>query len=209
LPSQAIISVHRSDSSGTTNIFTKYLSAVSSTWSSQIGSGTSVQWPGGQGQSGNAAVAATVDTTQYSIGYVELTYALQNTITVASVQNPAGNWIAPTLASTNAAVASAASVGLPTGDQSWTSVSLLNANDPQAYPIVAFTYLLEYKELNVIPGMTQDKATAIVQYLWYVVHGGQILSTGLSYAQLPANVVTIDEATIRSITFNGQQVYTS
>ena len=130
-------------------------------------------------------------------------------MTVASVQNPQGDFISPTLASTNAAVQAGASQGLPSGDQSWTSVSLLNANDPQAYPIVAFTYLLEYKELNTIPGMTADKATAIVQYLWYVVHDGQGLSNALSYAVLPTNVLTIDEATIRSITFNGQVVYTS
>jgi phosphate transport system substrate-binding protein len=83
-------------------------------------------------------------------------------------------------------------------------VSLLNTNDPQAYPIVSFTYLLEYKELNVIPGMTQAKATAIVQYFWYVVHYGQNLAPNLQYAKLPANVVTIDENSIKSITYNGQ-----
>ena len=93
--------------------------------------------------------------------------------------------------------------------QSWTTVSLLNTTDPQAYPIVSFTYLLEYKELNVIPGMTQDKATAIVQFLWYIVHDGQNLAPGQSYAQLPSNVVQIDETTIKSITFNGQIVYSS
>jgi ABC-type phosphate transport system substrate-binding protein len=125
-------------------------------------------------------------------------------MTVASVQNSAGNFIAPTLASTNMAVTSGASQGLPSGDQSWASVSLLNTADPQAYPIVSFTYLLEYKELNVLPNMDQNKATVIVQFLWYVVHNGQSLANGQSYAQLPANVVTIDEATIRSITYNGQ-----
>jgi ABC-type phosphate transport system substrate-binding protein len=125
-------------------------------------------------------------------------------MSVASIKNPAGNFIAPTLSSTTTAVQSGASQGLPTGDQSWTSVSLLNTADPQAYPIVSFTYLLEYKELNVIPNMTLEKATAIVQYMWYVVHDGQQLSTNLQYATLPANVVTINEATIRSITYNGQ-----
>ena len=204
LPSHEITTVHRSDSSGTTNVFTKYLSNVSSTWNTQIGSGTSVQWPGGQGQSGNSAVASTVNSTQYAIGYVELAYALQNSMTVVSVQNPSGNWIVPTLASTTAAVAAGGSGGLPSGDQSWTSVSLLNTNAADAYPIVTFTYLLEYKELNVLPNMNQDKAEAIVQYLWYVVHDGQSLASNLQYAQLPANVVSIDEATIRSITYNGQ-----
>jgi len=203
LPDQAIATVHRSDSSGTTNVFTKYLSLVSSTWSNQIGSGTSVEWPSGLGASGNSNVASTVTQTENSIGYVELTYALQNNMPVASIQNSAGNFIAPSLTSTTTAVQSGAST-LPTGDQSWTGVSLLNAADPQAYPIVAFTYLIEYKELNVIPSMTLEKATAIVQYMWYVVHDGQQLSTSLQYATLPTNVVLINEATIQSITFKGQ-----
>ena len=127
-------------------------------------------------------------------------------MTVASVQNPAGNYITPSLASTTAAVQSGASQGLPAGDQSWFTVSLLNTADPQAYPIVSFTYLLAYKELNVIPGMDQNKATQLVQYLWYVIHDGQQVSAALHYAYLPANVVQIDETTIRSITFNGQQL---
>jgi len=108
-------------------------------------------------------------------------------------------------------VQSAASSGLPAGNQSWTKVSLLNSNDPQAYPIVSFTYLLEYQELNVIPGMSQTKATALVQFLWWVVqpNGGQQYSPSLEYVPLPTNVVQIDEATIQSITFNGQHLPTS
>jgi phosphate transport system substrate-binding protein len=208
LPSHTITTVHRSDGSGTTNVFTRYLSNVSSTWRSTIGFGTSVQWPGSNslGASGNSAVASTVNQTAYAIGYVELAYALQNSMSVASMQNPAGNFIAPSLASTATAVQSGASQGLPTGDQSWYNVTLLNTADPQAYPIVSFTYLLVYKELNVVSGMDQNKATQLVQFLWYIVHDGQQLSASLQYAQLPANVVLIDEATIRSITFNGQSL---
>jgi len=207
LPNHAITTVHRSDGSGTTNIFTRYLSNVSSTWNSTVGFGTSVQWPGTNtlGASGNANVASTVIQTQYAIGYVELAYALKNSMTVASVRNPAGNYIAPSLDSTTTAVQSGASA-LPAGDQSWYKVSLLNTAGSQAYPIVGFTYLLVYKELNVIPGMDQDKATQLVQYLWYVVHDGQQLAPALEYAPLPTNVVQIDETTIRSITFNGQQL---
>jgi phosphate transport system substrate-binding protein len=208
MPNYAIAVVHRSDSSGTTNVFTRFLSNVSSTWSSGIGSGTSVQWPLGTGASGNANVALTVNSTQYAIGYVELAYAINNGMTVASIQNPAGNFVAPSLASTTTAV-QAGATGLPSGDQSWTKVSLLNTADAQAYPIVSFTYLLEYKELNVIPGMTQGKAEAIVQYIWYVVHNGQQLGPNLGYATLPANVVKIDEASIRSITYNGQTLSVS
>lgn len=208
LPSHTITTVHRSDGSGTTNVFTRYLSNVSSTWSSTVGFGTSVQWPGSNslGASGNSAVASTVNQTTYAIGYVELAYALQNSMSVASIQNPAGYFIAPSLASTAMVVQSGASQGLPTGDQSWYNVPLLNTADPQAYPIVSFTYLLVYKELNAVNGMDQNKATQLVQFLWYIVHDGQQLSATLQYAQLPANVVQIDEATIRSITFNGQSL---
>jgi phosphate transport system substrate-binding protein len=208
LPSRAIITVHRSDGSGTTFIFTGYLAASSQTWNTSVGQGKTVAWPnapgGVIGSNNNAGVASTVNGTQYSIGYVELAYAMQSGMCVAAVQNPSGNWILPTLASTTAAAQSVASVGLPAGDASWTSVNVLNAPDSQAYPIVSFSYLLSYKELNVIPDMNQARATAIVQFLWYVVHSGQDLAPGLAYAQLPSNVVAIDEATIRSITFNGQ-----
>ncbi|MGD0070946.1 MAG: phosphate ABC transporter substrate-binding protein PstS [Candidatus Bathyarchaeia archaeon] len=213
LPSKAIVTVHRSDGSGTTFIFTGYLSASSSSWNSSVGQGKTVAWPnapgGAIGSNGNTGVASTVNGTQCAIGYVELAYALQNGMTVAAVQNPAGNWIQPTLESTQLAVQSGAASGLPAGNESWTSVSLLNAPDANAYPIASFTYLLTYKELNVIPGMTQERATALVQFLWYVVHDGQDLAPGLAYAKLPSNVVQIDEATIRSLTFNGQQLPTT
>jgi phosphate transport system substrate-binding protein len=206
LPAQTINTVHRSDGSGTTFILTGYLSASSTSWNTAVGQGKSVSWPVGTGSSGNTGVASSVNGIQYSIGYVELAYILENGMTVAAVQNPAGNWIQPSLESTQLAVQSGASSGLPAGDASWTNVSLLNAPDANAYPIVSFTYLLSYKELNEIPGMTQDKATALVQFLWYVVHDGQNLAPGLSYAKLPSSVVQIDEATIRSITFNGQTI---
>jgi len=209
LPAQSINTVHRSDGSGTTFIFTGYLSASSTTWNSAVGRGKSVSWPVGTGSSGNTGVASSVNGIQYSIGYVELAYILENGMTVAAIQNPAGNWIQPSLESTQLAVQSGASSGLPAGDASWASISLLNAPDANAYPIVSFTYLLSYKELNEVPGMTQDKATALVQFLWYVVHDGQDLAPGLSYAKLPSNVVQIDEASIRSITFNGHQLSTT
>jgi phosphate ABC transporter phosphate-binding protein len=206
LPDQNIVTVHRSDSSGTTNWFTKYLSLVSSTWESQVGSGTSVQWPIGTGASGNPGVAATVQSTQYAVGYIELAYALQNSITVAAVQNSAGNWITPSLDSTTAAAE--ALTNLPAGDQDWGSVNILNTAGAQAYPIVTPTYILVYKELNVISGMDQNKATQLVQFLWYLVHDGQNLAPDLEYAKLPSNVVQVDEASLNSITLNGQPLRT-
>jgi phosphate ABC transporter phosphate-binding protein len=211
LPAKSITTIHRSDGSGTTFIFTGYLSVSSPAWNETIGQGKTVSWPVGLGASGNTGVAEDVNNTQYTIGYVELAYALQNAMTVAAVQNPTGNWILPSLSTIQLAVQVGASSGLPAGNQSWTNVSLVNANDPQAYPIVSFTYLLVYQELNVVPGMSQSKATALVQFLWWVVqpNGGQQYSSGLEYVPLPTNVVQIDEATIQSITFNGQHLPTS
>ncbi|MCW3994655.1 MAG: phosphate ABC transporter substrate-binding protein PstS [Candidatus Bathyarchaeota archaeon] len=213
LPQKPIVTVHRSDGSGTTFVFTGYLKVSSESWASAVGQGKSVSWPNAPGgiigSNNNAGVASTVNGTQYAIGYVELAYALQNGMAVAAIQNPAGNYVLPTLASTSAAAASVASAGLPSGTEAWTNVNLLNAPDAEAYPIVSFSYLLTYKELNVIPGMTQERATAVVQYLWYVVHDGQDLAQGLSYAKLPANVVQLNERTIQSITFNGQTLAVS
>jgi phosphate transport system substrate-binding protein len=211
LPNHAITTVHRSDNSGTTNWFTKYLCIVSSTWNTDIGSGTSVQWPGANtlGASGNANVAATVTQNDYAIGYIELAYALQNNVPVAALQNPAGNYILPSLASTTAAAQSLPTSGLPSGSESWANVVILNTSGADAYPIVTPTYMLVYKELNVVTGMTMEKATEMMQYIWYVVHNGQALAPALEYASLPSNLVQVDEATIYSVTFNGQQVISS
>ena len=209
LPAKPIQIVHRSDGSGTTFIFTGYLSVSSIDWNNSVGQGKTVAWPIGIGAQGNPGVASVIQGTQYMIGYVELAFALQNNMTVAAIQNPAGNWIVPTLNSTQDAVQSVASIGLPAGDQSWTKVSIINAQEPQAYPIVSFTYLLLYKELNVVPGMTEAKATALVQFLWWVVHDGQGIAPNLEYVALPSKVVQIDENTIQSITFNGQHLSTS
>jgi phosphate transport system substrate-binding protein len=209
LPDQTITTVHRSDGSGTTYVFTSYLSQSSTSWNSSVGAGKSVAWPNGIGANGNTGVASTVNSTTYSIGYVELAYTLSNNMTVAAVQNPSGNYVLPTLASTTAAAQAGASTGLPAGDASWTKVNLLNTNAADAYPIVTFTYIIVYKELNVIPGMTQDKATALVQFIWYIVHDGQALAPDLQYASLPSNVVQTDETTLSSITFNGQTLPTT
>jgi phosphate transport system substrate-binding protein len=211
LPDHDIFVAHRSDGSGTTFIFTGYLSAVSTDWAQTagLGQGKGVEWPVGLGGNGNAGVAGIIQGTDYSIGYVELAYALENSMAVAAIKNPAGNFVLPSLDSTTEAVSSKASQGLPAGDESWTNVNVLNAPGAQAYPIVSFTYILVYKELNVISGMIETKATALVQFLWWMVHDGQQLGPDLEYASLPSNVVGIDEASIQSITFNGQQLPTS
>jgi hypothetical protein len=113
----------------------------------------------------------------------------------------------PSLASTTTAAQSLPS-GLPSGSDSWESVNILDTSGAQAYPIVTPTYMLLYKELNVIPGMDMNKATQLVQFIWYVVHDGQTLAPALEYATLPSNIVQTDETTLNSITFNGQAVPT-
>ncbi|MCW4025776.1 MAG: phosphate ABC transporter substrate-binding protein PstS [Candidatus Bathyarchaeota archaeon] len=208
LPDHEIAVVHRSEGSGTTNWFTTYLSIVSSDWATMVGADTTVEWPVGVGSSGNSGVAATIDQTEYSVGYIELAYALENDVTVAALQNPAGNFVLPSLDSTTAAAQSLPS-NLPTGSESWADVHILNTEGAQAYPIVTPTYLLVYQDLSVIPDMTMERATAIVQYIWYVVHDGQDLAAPLEYAALPSNLIAINEATLNSITFNGETIPTS
>jgi phosphate transport system substrate-binding protein len=220
LPNQDIIVVHRSDGSGTTFVWTNYLSDISQEWRTTVGKSTSIQWPTDSiqgiislGGKGNEGVAGYVSQNPYSIGYVEFIYAKNNNLPWGYVQNAAGEFVEPSLQSF-AAASSAAAVTLPSGDQSWSTVSIVDSvvNNTQAtgaYPITSFTYLLVYKELNVVPGMNQDKANALVQFLWWVVHDGQDYSSDLAYVPLPQSVVTNDEATIRMITFNGEQLYTS
>jgi phosphate transport system substrate-binding protein len=140
------------------------------------------------------------------MGYVELAYVLQNHMTVAAVQNPTGNFILPSLAATTAAAQSLPTTGLPSGTASWTAVNILNTSGADAYPICNPTYIMVYQNLGVISGMDMNKATQLVQFIWYLVHGGQDIAPTLSYAPLPANIVSLDETTIRSINFNGQSI---
>jgi phosphate ABC transporter phosphate-binding protein len=209
LPSAKITTVHRSESSGTTFVFTSYLSEISTSWKDTVGQSKSVSWPAANdvASNGNTGVAQIITSTSHSIGYVEFTYALQTGMTVAAIRNPSGNYVLPTLETTTIAAQSVAS-SLPTGDADWAKVNILNTKATNAYPIVSFSYILIYKELNTISGMTQTRAEAIVQFLWYMIHDGQKLASNLEYAPLPDNVITINEATIRSITFNGQTLPT-
>src|ERR671915_1073250 len=133
LPAEDIVVVHRSDGSGTTFVWTDYLSNVSSGWNQQIGKGKSVQWPVGIGAPGNEGVANSINTTPNAIGYVELAYAITTGMKHAEIQNQAGNFIQASINSTEAAVASAAS-SLPAGDQPWTNVTMVNAPGADSYP---------------------------------------------------------------------------
>jgi phosphate transport system substrate-binding protein len=220
LPSADILPVHRSDGSGTTFIWTSYLSQVSPEWNQTIGAGKSVQWTVGLGAQGNEGVSNTVLSTPNSIGYVELTYALTTDMDYAYLMNSAGNFVEPTLSSTQAAAQAAiitngtgttnstsgATISLPGGDQSWTHVSLLNAPGADSYPIASFSYLLLYKELSTNID-TMEKAQALAQFVNWAITDGQQFASPLHYVPLPDSVVQHNQQTLRSLTFNGQPVF--
>lgn len=208
LPSQDIVVVHRSDGSGTTFVWTSYLSLISPEWADQIGRGTSVEWPAGVGAPGNEGVANTVRSTINSIGYVELAYALTTGMDYAYIQNKEGNFIEPSLESTAAAVGAAATA-LPAGDAYWGDVHVLDAPGADSYPIASFTYLLLYKELSESPTIdSMAKAKALVDFVaWAVSDEGQVFAEELSYVPLPDTVQELNVETLGSLTYNGQQMF--
>jgi phosphate transport system substrate-binding protein len=203
LPAEDIVVVHRSDGSGTTFVWTGYLSNVSSAWDQQIGKGKSIQWPIGVGAPGNEGVANSINTTPNSIGYVELAYAITTGMKYASVQNKAGNFIQGSLDSTKAAVAAAAP-SLPKGDQPWSNVTLVNAPGADSYPIASFSYLLVYKELGTNPGLKdKNKAQNLVDFINWAITNGQQFAPELGYVPLPEQVVQLNKETLRGLTISG------
>jgi phosphate ABC transporter phosphate-binding protein/phosphate ABC transporter permease protein PstC len=209
LPMQNIIVVHRSDGSGTTFVWTDYLSNVNNEWKAQVGKGKSVQWPTGVGAPGNEGVASTVKSTPYAIGYVELSYALATRMTYAYLENQEGNFIEPSIDSVRAAVASSATL-LPRGDESWEQVSTTDAPGRDSYPISSFSYLLLYKELSTNPRIDSlDKARALVDFVSWAITDGQQFADDLGYVALPDNVVILNQDTLSSLTYKGQPVLTT
>jgi phosphate transport system substrate-binding protein len=204
LPADDIVVVHRSDGSGTTFVWTDYLSNVSSAWEQQIGKGKSVEWPVGVGAPGNEGVANSINTTPNSIGYVELAYAITTGMKHAAVQNQAGNFIQASINATEAAVAAAAPT-LPAGDQpQWTNVTMVNAPGADSYPIASFSYLLLYKELTTNPSLKdQNKAQNLVNFIKWAITDGQQFAPDLGYVPLPDAVVQLNHETLNGLTFNG------
>src|ERR687898_1292787 len=232
LPSENIVVAHRSDGSGTTFVWTSYLSAVSPAWSERVGAGKSVEWTVGLGAPGNEGVANTIRSTPNSIGYVELAYALTTDTDYAYIQNMEGNFVEPSLDSTQAAVEAAVlsgggtstnattsnnstgttnatstqnttSINLPAGGESWTDVSLLNAPGANSYPIASFSYLLLYQDLSTnIDSM--ERARALVDFIRWAITDGQQFASELSYVPLPDAVVQHNMQTLGSLTFQGQ-----
>jgi phosphate transport system substrate-binding protein len=196
-PDKDIIVAHRSDGSGTTFVFTDYLTAVSPDWKSKVGKGKSVNWPVGLGGKGNEGVSGLLSQNPYSIGYIELAFAKLQNIPYAYIKNKAGKFIEPTLETT--ASAAGAVPDLPSGDVSWSSVSIVDASGDNSYPIGSFTYLLVYKDQT-----DQTSGKALAEFLWWAVHDGQKYSSELLYVPLPDDVVSLNEKTIRLMNYNGQ-----
>jgi phosphate transport system substrate-binding protein len=188
LPDKEIIVVHRSDGSGTTFIWTDYLSKVSPEWKSQVGSDTSVKWPVGMGGKGNEGVAGFVRQLQGSIGYVELIYAIQNNIQYGSVRNSTGNFVKASLDSVTAAAASAPK--MPADFR----VSITNAPGKDAYPISSFTWLL-----IPVPSKDPAKGKILSEFLNWMVSDGQKMTSALSYAPLPENVAAKEKEAIKQV----------
>ena len=186
LPSADIVVVHRSDGSGTTYIWTDFLSKVSDEWKNKVGKGTSVNWPVGLGGKGNEGVSGLVKQTPNAIGYIELVYAAQNSIAYGKVQNGAGKFIKADLASVTAAAAGAAK-NMPDDFR----VSITNAPGATAYPIASFTWLL-------IPAHIEDaaKRDAIKDFLKWMLTEGQKYTEGLTYAPLPKPVIEKEQKAI-------------
>ena len=174
LPATPIVIAHRSDGSGTTNIFTDYLSKVNDEWKSKVGKGTSVNWPQGIGGKGNEGVAGLIKQTPGGIGYIELAYAIQNKMAFAKVQNKSGNYITPNIASTSAA----SNVQLPADSK----IFLGNTDAADGYPISGFTWALMYQEQNY-NNRSQARAQNLAKLLWWTIHDGQQFCQGLNRAR--------------------------
>ena len=191
LPDKPIVVVHRSDGSGTTSIFTDYLTTVNEEWASKVGKGASVKWPIGLGGKGNEGVAGQVKNIQYSIGYVELAYAVENKLPYAYPKNSEGQYVEPTIKSISAAAAGAVK-NMPRDYR----VSLVNQPGKNTYPVVGFTWLLVYEQ-------QKDKVVGrkIVEFLNWSLHKGQKMAAPLLYAPLPEQVVKLVEKTIKQIKY--------
>jgi phosphate transport system substrate-binding protein len=198
LPATTMTVVHRSDGSGTTGVFSNYLSKISDEWKTKVGEGTALNWPAGVGGKGNEGVAGLVKQLPGAVGYVELIYALQNKMPFATIKNKSGNWIAPSLASTT----QAALVPIPADVSKF---NFTNTDAPNGYAISSLTWILVYKEQNY-DNRSKDKVTAMMKLLWWMVHDGQQYAEPLAYAKLPAEVVTKAEAILKSVTYNGAPI---
>ena len=197
LPQLPVMVIHRSDGSGTTGIFTHYLTDVSPEWSSQVGAGYTVNWPVGTGFSGNGGVADAVQNYTGSIGYVELSYALRLQLPYATLQNAAGQYVAPSIEGALAAAASSTE-NIPADLRFY----IVNAPGATAYPISGYSFVIVYQQQ-----LDADKGWALANLFWWMIHDGQQFAEPLHYAALPASMVTSSEAQIRLMTCGSSPCY--
>jgi len=197
LPDLPIVVIHRSDGSGTSFIFTDYLTKVNTDWASKVGKAAAPNWPAGLGGKGSEGVSGLVKQTPGAIGYVELAYAIQNKMPYAYIQNKGGKFINPTIAATTLA----SNVAIPAD----TKVSITNTDNAAGYPIASFTWALIYKEQNY-NGRTKDQATKLVKLLWWNIHEGQQYCEALNYAPLSKSAVKAAEAVLKSATYGGKAI---
>jgi phosphate transport system substrate-binding protein len=191
LPQRDIVVAHRSDGSGTTYIFTDYLTAVSPSWKSGPGTGKDIKWPVGLGAKGNDGVTGQVKQTPGAIGYVELAYARQNKLPTAAIRNAAGQFVAPSIEAVTAAAAGVAQKLPPNSDY---RLSIVNAPGAQAYPISSFTWILVYKAQP-----NADKGKKLMDFLKWALHDGERSAASLDYAPLPSQLVMRLDSTLATI----------
>lgn len=197
LPGTEIVVATRSDGSGTTDIFTNYLSTVSVEWRAKVGRGKSIRWPVGLGGKGNEGVAGLVKQTPGAVGYVELAYAKQNKMAMAALKNREGTFILPSIESTSAAAAGAAKT-MPADFR----VSLVNAPGKDSYGICGMTWLLVYKSQK-----DPAKGKALVSFLKWAIRDGQKIGPTLDYAPVPKPVVDMVDKALTQITYRGKSLY--
>ena len=203
LPDKEIVTAHRSDGSGTTFIFTDYLSTVSPKWDEQIGKGKSVPWPSGLAAAGNEGVAGIVKSTEYSIGYIELAYAFQTGMSFAFIENADKTaFIEPTLDSISAASSGVAD-GLPAAEDSWVGVSLVNAPGPDSYPLASFTYLLVLDDLKQVTD-NKEQAKTVIHLIYWMITDGQEYAPSLLYVPLADKVVELGKQGLSKVTYDGE-----
>lgn len=198
LPDTNITVVHRSDESGTTKLFTTFLSDYSKSWEKNVGADKTVKWPTGTGAAKNAGVAGAVKQTDGAIGYVELAYALQNNFTTAALKNAAGKYVVPDLAST-----AAAGDGLKVPSD--LRFDAINSPNAAAYPIASATFILVYQDMCKA-GAKKDAATNTLKYIDYGLGAGQEVAKTLNYAPLPAAILAKSKAAAASIECNGTKI---
>jgi phosphate transport system substrate-binding protein len=191
LPNRDIVVVHRSDGSGTSYIFTDYLSAVSATWKTAPGKGKDISWPTGLGAKGNEGVTGQVKQTPGAVGYVELAYAKQNNLPTAAIRNAAGQFVQPSIEAVTAAAAGAAQKLPATSDY---RISIVNAPGAQAYPISSFTWLLVYKTQP-----NAEKGKQLLDFVHWALHDGEQMASRLDYAPLPTALVARLDSTVATI----------